>query len=136
MRLNTTFPDSGKNYGNFGLDYSAYPVNTNMSDVDSISFKARGTGTWLVYIKTQNSNYGSNIRWWYKIEPTEEWKTYSISPESFTPELQGGSEHWNVSWRDEIRLGNNIFWQTSDNANIDIDDLVFKGLTFESWLAY
>ncbi|MFA6836044.1 MAG: hypothetical protein WCR04_06530 [Fibrobacteraceae bacterium] len=123
------FLDSGKTVANFGLDFSTQPVNTNLSKATHISFKARGTGDWVLYVQTQDSLGLQNLRWIHPLAVSSEWQQYEIPLDEFICE----SDSTQV-WANDLRLGTNLFWQTETNGEIQVDDIILKGLEFEDWV--
>lgn len=127
--VHVQFLDSGVRVANFGLDFSTQPVNTNLSKATHVSFKARGTGSWLIYVQTQDSVGEQRLRWRHPLVLTSEWVEIEIPLHDFICE----SDSMQV-WSDELRLGTNLFWQTESNGDIQVDDIVLKGLEFQDWV--
>lgn len=114
---------------NFGLDFSTQPVNTNLSKASHVSFKARGTGNWVLYVQTQDSLGGEKLRWMYPLVLSSEWQQYEIPLDDFVCE----SDSTQV-WTNDLRLGTNLFWQTEADGDIQVDDIILEGLEFEDWV--
>lgn len=127
--VHVQFLDSGESVANFGLDFSTQPVNTNLSKATHVAFKARGTGSWLIYVQTQDSVGEQRLRWRHPLVLTSEWVAMEIPLNDFICE----SDSMQV-WSDELRLGTNLFWQTEANGEIQVDDIVLKGLEFQDWV--
>jgi len=127
--INVNFLDTGVTVANFGLDFSTQPVNTNLSKATSVSFLARGTGTWVVYVQTQNPDGSNSLRWMYPLVLASQWTQYEIPLSKFICENDPS-----IAWNQSTRLGTNLFWQTRQNGNIQVDDIVLEGLRFEDWV--
>lgn len=129
LRYNVNFKDSGETVANVGLDFSTEPVNTNLSKASAVRFLAKGTGTWDVYIQTQNVDGSNALRWKTSVVLSGEWKEYRIPMESFVCE-----NNPSIAWDKGVRLGTNLFWQTNENQTLQLDDVVLEGLRFEDWV--
>jgi len=123
------FPDTGVAVANFGLDFSTDPVNTNLSHASAISFAARGQGTWVVYVQTQDSLGFNVLRWTHTISIDSTWHTFHLPLDSF--HCEGNSS---ILWSQATRLGTNLFWQTNGDGTLQVDDIVFEGFRFEDWI--
>jgi len=127
--VHVQFLDSGKTVANFGLDFSTQPVNTNLSKASHVSFKARGTGNWVLYVQPQDSLGSQSLRWTHPLVLSSEWQQYEFLLDDFVCE----SDSTQV-WANDLRLGTNLFWQTEADGDIQVDDIILKGLEFEDWV--
>lgn len=127
--VDVNFASAGETMANFGLDFSTEPVNTNLSKATYIRFKARGSGTWNVYVQTQDSLGGNKLRWMHPLTVSSQWAEYRLPLQAFICQTDNA-----VQWNEEVRLGTNLFWQTESNGSLRIDDVVIEGLQFRDWV--
>lgn len=123
------FQKTGETMANFGLDFSTQPVNTHLENASHVEFLAKGMGTWVLYIQTLDSATGAPLRWKKELTLSNQWHLQSIALDELICETNPS-----LQWVDGVRLGTNLFWETSANGEIWIDDLVLKGLRFEDWV--
>lgn len=127
--VHVQFLDSGETVANFGLDFSTQPVNTNLSKASHVSFKVRGTGSWRVYVETQDSLGDQKLRWMHSLSLSSEWKQVEIALSDFVCESDSAQ-----LWEKDVRLGTNLFWQTENDGEIQVDDIILKGFQFQDWI--
>ena len=127
--VNVAFLDTGLTVANFGLDFSTKPVNTNLSKATAVSFFARGTGQWFVYVQTQDPNGLNPLQWSHPLTLSTDWHLYRIPLTEFKCETDS-----NQLWPATTRWGTNLFWQTFHDGQLRVDDIVFEGLRFEDWV--
>lgn len=129
LRVQVQFQKVGASVANVGLDFSTEPINTNLSHAEALRFFANGSGSWNVYVQTQNADGGNSLRWKFPIELSPQWKEYRIAMNQLICENDTA-----LVWGEGTRLGTNLFWQTEGNGVLQLDDVVLEGFRIEDWV--
>jgi hypothetical protein len=127
--IDVDFAGAPNGKAHIGLDFRTQPVNTNLSRATYVHFKAKGAGTWRLFIETQDTLGETPRKWFQAITLTDSWQEYRLALPEFECELCTGE-----SWSAETRMGVNMFWAIEANGSIRLDDLVLEGLMFQDWV--
>ena len=110
----------------FGTRISTEGID--MSDLDSVTFYAKGSGNLRFALERWESTSSDNLKAWTKDLPlTSSWTRFSVSPTDFQlPE----DDTLSTGWESVKKTVTRVHFFATSGQEISLDDITVYGLTF------
>ncbi len=138
-------------YAGLGTSFAGeyYTNKVDLSDLDSISFMARGKGKWRLQIVTDtiDQGYPPEDQWGHfgmDFQPSDTWKIFNISIDNFKPMNYSRAKKEKLQWKTACVKSTFLEFITSqyygqnvdDTLELQIDDIRLYGVTYDKTFGF
>ncbi|MFP4681755.1 MAG: hypothetical protein ACLFQB_14890 [Chitinispirillaceae bacterium] len=134
VNLNTSNTDAENPFAGIGFGFTDDSTNyLDLSDLDSLTFKAKGSGEIRIYFETEDI-HDAGYDWGFYgvwVDLTSDWETYTFSADDLLPEEWSEVEEEGWDWSHGSSAVNKFSIQCKeDDAEVFMDDIAIEGMTW------